>query len=366
MSQTSHNDTAEDDKEQGFISHLLELRDRLLRMVLALLVVFIGLFPFANDIYTYLATPLLKSLPSGEGMIAVGIIDPFLIPLKLAFAAALFIVMPYILFEMWRFVAPGLYRHERKLALPIVSSSVILFYAGVLFAYYVVFPLVFEFLANTAPTGVDVKPDIGYYLSFAITIFFAFGLAFEIPIATFVLVLMGVTTPDKLVKKRPYIIVGAFVVGMLLTPPDAISQTLLAIPMWLLFETGVIFSRVYIKKNPEREEEEAPAEADDAEEAVVSASSGSSVTAPVTPQTADFELSGDDTDKDKDTDTSDSDYQPMTEEEMEAELDRIDAEMEEMGEMDDEEKAADKTGSGKDSKKKKDKPAQDSNDSGKE
>jgi sec-independent protein translocase protein TatC len=359
MSQTSHNDAPEDDNEQGFISHLLELRDRLLRMVLALLVVFIILFPFANDIYTYLAKPLLKSLPSGEGMIAVGIIDPFLIPLKLAFAAALFIVMPYILYELWRFIAPGLYRHERRLALPIVASSVVLFYTGVLFAYYVVFPLVFEFLANTAPAGVDVKPDIGYYLSFAITIFFAFGLAFEIPIATFVLVLMGVTTPDKLVKKRPYIIVGAFVIGMLLTPPDAISQTLLAIPMWLLFEIGVIFSRAYIKKRPGQEEESIYAEADDdIEEGVVSASSGSGVTAPVTPQTGDFELSGDD--------TGEGDYKPMSEEEMDAELDRIDAEMEELGEMEDEDKPEDSDKPGGNEQDKKDKPAGDNKDSGKD
>ena len=331
MGQTERNDIPEDDQEQGFISHLLELRDRLLRMVLAVLVVFIVLFPFANDIYTYLAKPLLRSLPSGEGMIAVGIIDPFLIPLKLAFAVALFIVMPYILFELWRFVAPGLYRHERRLALPIVTSSVILFYAGVLFAYFVVFPLVFEFLANTAPKGVDVKPDIGYYLSFAITIFFAFGLAFEIPIATFVLVLMGVTTPDRLVRKRPYIIVGAFVIGMLLTPPDAISQTLLAIPMWMLFETGVLFSRMYVKRRDEQDEE-----TDDQANDIGGAATATAAAASSTVVAGSDVGSTNGQAADPATETDD-DYRSMTDEEMEAELDRIDAEMRALEELDDDE-----------------------------
>lgn len=323
----------EQEEEQSFIGHLLELRDRLLRIVLALLVVFIALFPFANDIYTYLAEPLLKSLPSGEKMIAVGIIDPFLIPLKLAFSAAMFLVMPYILFELWKFVAPGLYQHERKLVMPIIVSSVILFYMGVLFAYYVVFPLVFEFLANTAPAGVDVKPDIGYYLSFAITIFFAFGFAFEIPIATFALVAAGATTPEKLVAKRPYVVVGAFVVGMLLTPPDAISQTLLAIPMWILFELGVIVSRMYMRNRPAKE-----ADDDDEEHSIMPAAAGAATVAAAATTVAGAAEGESEADEPASTDEPvESDYVPMTEEEMEAELDRIDAEMAALEDEDDDE-----------------------------
>jgi len=222
--------------EQPFISHLVELRDRILRMVVAIFLVFLVLFPFANDIYVYVAAPLMAQLPEGTSMIATQVASPFLTPFKLALVAAVFLSMPYLLYQLWAFVAPGLYRHEKRLAVPLLVSSILLFYLGMAFAYYVVFPLVFAFLTGTAPEGVAVMTDISAYLDFVLTLFFAFGIAFEIPIATILLVSAGITTPEDLASKRPYVIVGVFVVGMFLTPPDVISQTLLALPMWLLFE----------------------------------------------------------------------------------------------------------------------------------
>ncbi len=232
-------------QEQPFLAHLVELRDRLLRAVLAVLVLFLGLFPFANTLYEYVAGPLMAHLPEGSNMIAIDVATPFLTPFKLALVAAIFLAMPYLLYQAWAFVAPALYRHEKRLVLPLMVTSSLLFYLGIAFAYYIVFPLVFAFLTSTAPVGVEVMTDINRYLDFVLTIFFAFGLAFEVPIATILLVWAGVTTPDSLRAKRPYIIVGAFVIGMLLTPPDIISQTLLALPMWVLFELGVVFSRIY-------------------------------------------------------------------------------------------------------------------------
>ncbi len=226
--------------EQPFLSHLVELRDRLIRMVLAILVIFLGLFPFGNDIYIFIADPLMAVLPEGTRMIATQVASPFLTPFKLALVAAVFVAMPYILHQFWGFVAPGLYQHEQRLALPLLVSSILLFYLGAAFAYAVVFPLVFAFLTSVAPEGVAVMTDITHYLDFVLTLFFAFGIAFEVPIATIVLVLAGATTPQKLASKRPFVIVGAFIIGMLLTPPDIISQTLLALPMWLLFELGLL------------------------------------------------------------------------------------------------------------------------------
>ncbi len=232
-------------KEQPFVSHLLELRDRLLRALVAIAVFFVVLFPFANEIYIWVATPLMAHLPQDTSMIATEVASPFLTPFKLSLVASVFLAMPFILYQLWAFIAPGLYKHEKQLAVPLVASSAVLFYVGMLFAYYVVFPLVFAFLTGTVPDGVTVATDIAKYLDFILTLFFAFGLAFEVPIATFILVRMGVTSPEKLAEKRPYIIVGAFLLGMLLTPPDVISQTLLALPMWLLFEIGLIFSRLF-------------------------------------------------------------------------------------------------------------------------
>jgi sec-independent protein translocase protein TatC len=229
--------------EQPFISHLVELRDRLLRIIIAVGVLFLVMMPFANKLYTWIATPLLASLPQGASMIATQVASPFITPFKFTFVLAGFLAVPFILYQMWAFIAPGLYRHERRLVFPLVVSSWILFYMGVAFCYYLVFPMVFAFLTGNAPEGVAVMTDIASYLDFVLTMFFAFGVAFEVPIATILLIWAGITTPEDLVAKRPYIIVGAFTVGMILTPPDVLSQTLLAVPMWLLFEVGVIAGR---------------------------------------------------------------------------------------------------------------------------
>lgn len=241
--------------EIPFLSHLVELRDRLLRSVLFVLLIFSGLFYFANDIYHFVATPIMEALPEGSTMVATKTTAPFLTPFKLALVTSIFIGMPFLLYQAWSFIAPGLYKHEKRLAFPLLFSSIVLFYAGMAFAYYVVFPLIFTFLTAMAPEGVTVIPDISDYLDLVLKLFFAFGVAFEVPIATIICVVIGWTTPDKLVEKRAYIIVGAFVIGMLLTPPDIVSQVMLAIPMWLLFEVGVLFSRMILKMRKQREEE---------------------------------------------------------------------------------------------------------------
>jgi len=239
------------DKEQPFVAHLIELRDRLLRIVIAVIGVFLLLSPFANHIYTLLAGPLLAHLPAGSSMIAIDVASPFLTPFKLTLVLALFLTIPWTLYQIWAFVAPGLYLHERRLVMPLLLSSTALFYCGMAFAYFVVFPILFSFLIGFAPQGVSVMTDISRYLDFVLTIFFAFGVAFEVPVATVLLVLVGVTTPEALAAKRPYFVVAAFVVGMLLTPPDVISQTLLAIPMWILFEIGLICSKLMIRRRKE-------------------------------------------------------------------------------------------------------------------
>ncbi len=260
---TQDSGTGAEEQELPFLSHLFELRDRLLRVVLVVMLIFAGLFAFANDLYHLLATPLLMNLPEGSSMIATEVASPFLTPFKLALVASIFLGMPFILYQAWAFIAPGLYKHEKRLAFPLLFSSIILFYTGMVFAYYVVFPLVFGFLTSTAPEGVAVMTDISKYLDFVLKLFFAFGVAFEVPIATILLVLAGVTTPDDLAAKRSYIIVAAFVVGMLLTPPDVISQTLLALPMWLLFEIGLFFSRVLMRQREEAGDDgETPGQSD--------------------------------------------------------------------------------------------------------
>jgi sec-independent protein translocase protein TatC len=237
-----------DDTEQPLIYHLIELRDRLLRVVLVVGVVFLVLFPFSNKLFSWLSGPLMVHMPEGSSMIAIEVASPFLIPFKLTLFMALFISIPYVLYQLWSFVAPGLYKHERRLVYPLLVSSTVLFYAGAAFAYFVVFPLVFAFFTGTAPEGVSVMTDISRYLDFVLTLFFAFGAAFEVPVFTVLLVWTGMATQESLRQKRPYIIVGAFVIGMLLTPPDIISQTLLAVPVWLLFELGVYFSGWFIKE----------------------------------------------------------------------------------------------------------------------
>lgn len=229
------------------VSHLLELRNRLLRSILAVLIVFLGLIYFANDLYAFLSEPLRAYLPEGATMIATEVASPFLTPFKLTIVLSVFVAIPFILHQIWGFIAPGLYRHEKKIAIPVLASSVLLFYSGIVFAYYVVFPLVFGFFTSVGPDGVSVMTDINRYLDFVLKLFFAFGIAFEIPIATFLVILSGITTADKLTSKRPYIIIGCFVMGMLLTPPDVISQAMLAVPMWLLFEVGLLFGKL-IKK----------------------------------------------------------------------------------------------------------------------
>jgi len=267
-------------KEENFISHLIELRNRLIRAVIAVVLVFIVLFPWANDLYTLLAQPLIAKLPQGSQMIATGVVTTFFIPLKVAMMAAFLIALPYVLYQLWEFVAPGLYLHERKLALPLLVASVLLFFVGMSFAYFLVFPVVFGFLAGATPEGVNFAPDIGAYLDFVMTLFIAFGVTFEVPVVVILLVLTNMVSVQKLREARPYVIVGAFVIGAVFTPPDIISQFMLAIPLWLLYELGIILASALHKVKPAEKTQ------------------------------SDYA----------------SDYQPMSSEEMDAELDRIESE----------------------------------------
>ena len=303
--------------EQPFIGHLIELRDRLMRMVLAVFVIFLALFPFGNDIYVFIAKPLMAVMPAGTSMIATQVASPFLTPFKLALVTAVFVAMPYLLHQFWGFIAPGLYNHEKRLAIPLLASSVVLFYLGAVFAYLVVFPLVFAFLTGVAPEGVAVMTDITHYLDFVLTLFFAFGLAFEVPIATIVLVLAGATTPENLADKRPYVIVGAFVIGMLLTPPDVISQTLLALPMWVLFEIGLLFSRLLMRDRQRRRVDD---EDGDEDGPAAGPSAGKDLAKPVA---AAASAVGGETDA-----VQDGEFVPLDDREMEDEFDRIEAEFE--------------------------------------
>ena len=229
---------------QPFMSHLIEFRGRVLRSVVAVLVVFIGLFSFSEELYLYVSEPIREYLPTSSTMIATEVASPFLTPFKLTLVLSLFAAMPFILYQAWAFLAPGLYQREKRIVVPLFISSVLLFYGGMAFAYYIVFPLVFMFFTSIAPEGISVMPDIRSYLDFVLKLFFAFGISFEIPIAVVILSWMGAVDPDNLVKKRPYVFVMCFILGMLLTPPDIISQVLLAIPMWLLFELGILFGRM--------------------------------------------------------------------------------------------------------------------------
>ena len=286
-------ESIEDSKAGSLMSHLIELRDRVVRMVLSILIIFLGLFYWANDIYAYLAAPLTRHLPEGSTMIAIDVASPFLTPFKLVLMISVFLSMPVILYQFWAFVAPGLYHKEKRIAGPLLVSSILLFYAGMAFAYYVVFPLVFGFFTSIGPEMVSISTDIGRYLDFVLALFFGFGLAFEVPIATIILVAVGVTTPQKLAEKRPYVIVSAFIIGMFLTPPDIISQVLLAIPMWILFEAGIIAS-IFIFKDRLAEDK----------------------------LSEEIEVS----DQGDDILDGNSDYQPLTDEEMEAELDQVEDE----------------------------------------
>lgn len=246
----------------SLLGHLIELRNRLLRCVVAVILVFAGLAAFAQEIYHLLAQPLMAVLPENSSMIATDVAAPFFAPFKLTFIVAICLAIPYILLQVWQFIAPALYSREKRLMAPLVVSSTLLFYSGIAFAYFLVFPIIFGFFTSVAPEGVTVATDISNYLDFVLKLFFAFGLAFEIPVAILLMVWSGVTTRDALAEKRPYIIVGAFILGMLLTPPDVLSQTLLAVPMWLLFELGLVLSRFYqprpaedTKKQEEQDEQ---------------------------------------------------------------------------------------------------------------
>lgn len=244
------------EKSVTLFDHLLELRNRLLRAVLGVLVVFCCLVYFAQDIYQYLAQPLLQTMPAGSQMIATDVASPFFAPFKLTIVLSVFLAMPYILYQMWSFIAPGLYRNEKRLIAPLMLGSTILFYSGIAFAYFIVFPVVFAFFTSVAPEGVVIATDISSYLDFVLKLFFAFGAAFEIPIAVVLMCWTGMTSPNSLRNKRPYVVVGVFVIGMLLTPPDIISQSMLAIPMLLLFELGIIIASLYSKEDEDEKEEE--------------------------------------------------------------------------------------------------------------
>jgi len=244
------------DQTQPLISHLIELRKRLLNSIISVLVVFLALVYFANDIYQFVSAPLIKQLPAGASMIATDVASPFFTPIKLTLIVSVFLSAPLVLYQVWAFVAPALYKHERRLMMPLLVSSSLLFYMGMAFAYFVVFPLAFSFFAQTAPKGVLIATDINNYLDFVMALFMAFGVSFEVPVAIVLLCWSGVVTPESLKQKRPYVLVGAFVVGMLLTPPDVFSQTLQAIPMYFLFEIGVFFARFYVGKRRRTDEEE--------------------------------------------------------------------------------------------------------------
>lgn len=254
------------DTEDTFISHLIEMRDRLLRAVLAVVIIFVCLFPWAQDIYALLARPLLAALPKGGQMIATEITTPFFVPMKVTMMAAFLLALPWVFYQAWAFVAPGLYQHEKRIGVPLVIASVILFLMGMAFAYFLVFPLVFHFIVSVTPTGVAVMTDIGKYLDFVLTMFMAFGITFEVPIAVVLLVKMGMVSVAKLREIRPYVIVGAFVIGAVFTPPDVISQFMLATPLWVLYELGIIVAALVSKPQPESGSDYAPMSDSDMDE----------------------------------------------------------------------------------------------------
>lgn len=237
--------------EDTFISHLIEMRDRLLRAILGVVIIFVCLFPWAQDLYALLAKPLLAALPKGGQMIATEVTTPFLVPMKVTLMAAFLLALPWVFYQAWAFVAPGLYQHEKRIGVPLVIASVILFLLGMAFAYFMVFPIVFGFIVGVAPAGVAVMTDIGKYLDFVMTLFIAFGITFEVPVAVVLLVRMGMISVAKLREIRPYVIVGAFVIGAIFTPPDIVSQFMLAMPLWILYEVGIIVAALVSKPKPE-------------------------------------------------------------------------------------------------------------------
>jgi len=353
----SKSDTKKTEAASGFLSHLIELRDRLLRAVIAVAVIFIPLFPFAADIYDFLAAPLARD------MIIIGPVAPFLIPMKLTLMVAFLVALPYLLYQLWSFVAPGLYKHEKRLVYPLLASSVFLFYLGIVFVYFVLLPMMFQVIPQFVPQTADFKPDIAQYLDFVVMMFMAFGIGFEMPIATILLITTGMTTAEKLRQKRPYVIVGAFIVGMLLTPPDVISQIMLAIPMWILFELGIIaskFFKVRVKEAGEAKEARDKADNDAQDAKAAAASSAAYIEADdlwaeddaytyeeddgLSDDEADLtdlsdderSILGNDPLEDDDTeekeekffDGDNDDFDELSDEEMDAELDRIEAQEE--------------------------------------
>lgn len=332
MTNNSHSPEGE---EIGFLGHLLELRDRLLRMVLAVGLVFLCLIPVAQDLYNLLSDPLVSQLPDGQTLIAVQVAAPFFVPYKLALLVAFVLALPYVLYQAWGFVAPGLYQHEKNLVTPLLVSSVLLFYLGMAFAYFVVLPMIFNILPGFAPENVAVTPDINEYLNFVMMMFMAFGIGFEMPVATILLISTGIATREGLQNARPYVIVGAFIVGMLLTPPDVLSQVMLAVPVWLLFELGLIASRLFdkqiIKSGKEKESRETAGReirppADPAAETATATAAATAAGTAATDHSIweDEERIYEETVEVQSTD--DDEYRPMTDEEMEAEMARLDEE----------------------------------------
>lgn len=311
-------------EEPAFISHLVELRDRLLRSVLVVFVILLPLLYFSAELFTYLTVPIMEVLPEGQQLVAIDVASPFLAPFKLAIFTAIFLAIPFLLYQAWSFIAPGLYQNERKLVVPLLVSSTLLFYAGIAFAYLVVFKLVFGFFYAIAPDVVNVTPDINSYLDFTIKMFFAFGICFEVPIATILLCWTGMTSPDKLADKRRYFIVGVLVISMLMTPPDVVSQLLLGIPMWLLFEAGIFFARRIV---PERKDDDDDEE--ETEHSIMPADVAAKATSAETVSEAQAESS------EPEEQGFEEPYVEPTDEEIEAEFDRIEAEEEDDDENDD-------------------------------
>ncbi len=324
------------EQEQGFLTHLFELRDRLLRMVLAIGIVFLVLMPFAQDLYNLLSDPLVSQLPLGQKLIATSVASPFFIPYKLALMVAFVLALPYVLYQLWGFVAPGLYQHEKKLVTPLLLSSVILFYLGMAFAYFFVLPMIFSILPGFAPSNVDVTPDISEYLDFVMMMFMAFGFGFEMPVATILIIGTGMMTREELAKSRPYVIVAAFTIGMLLTPPDVLSQIMLAVPMWILFEVGLLASGLFHKQIEraraardkfEAAEDQASTPAKPAQSAASSSVMAASATAAASAGAA--ENWEDDSYLFEETDsagTKEGDYGHLSDEELDAEMERAEAE----------------------------------------
>jgi len=314
-------------EEPVFISHLIELRDRLLRSVLVIIVILLPLLFFSADLFTFLTIPIMEVLPKGQQLVAIDVASPFLAPFKLAIFTAIFLAIPYLLYQAWSFIAPGLYQNERKLIVPLLISSTLLFYAGIAFAYLLVFKLVFGFFYAIAPEVVNVTPDINSYLNFTIKMFFAFGICFEVPIATILFCWTGMTSPDKLAEKRRYFIVGVLIISMLMTPPDVISQLLLGIPMWLLFEAGIFFARRIVPKRDEDEDDE-DENSIMPDETVKKASAASAVADDVVKSTDTKSEKKDEASDEAEEDEFDEPYVEPTDEEVEAEFDRIEAEEE--------------------------------------